>query len=430
MKTTEILTILSDQKAEIERVNPSELCTREEEPQVNLQSNLVQIVIGVRRCGKSTLCQSILLKNHIKFGYVNFDDERFYGMSSDLLNPILEALYRINGEFDCLFFDEIQNVQGWHLFVNRMLRQGMKMILTGSNANLLSGEFSTYLTGRNHQIVLFPFSLKEKCQYDNIPIDSFSTKDRALRQRALDSYLIEGGFPELAAQNDKRDYIQSLLVAIVRKDVCRRYKIKRETTLWQIANHLVDNFCQEVSYNTLAKTYGVGSIHTVKNYVSYLAEAYLIRLIYKYSFKSKQRQTGCKCYLVDTAFQSFRENTLAGNNVGWRLENVVCIELLRRIKPEYQDVFYIRQNGFEVDFALCEGNKVLQLIQVTTELDASNTKQYRREVGGLVKGSKLTGCNDLTLIVLNGAEDTLSEDDKQIKVFPASEWLIGTKVLT
>jgi uncharacterized protein len=93
MKTTEILTILSDQKAELERVNPSELYTREGESGVDLQSNLAQIVIGVRRSGKSTLCQSILLKNHIKFGYVNFDDERFYGITSELLNPILEALY-------------------------------------------------------------------------------------------------------------------------------------------------------------------------------------------------------------------------------------------------------------------------------------------------------------------------------------------------
>ena len=424
MKTAEILTILSDQKAELERINLSELCTRESESGIDLQSNLAQIVIGVRRSGKSTLCQSILLRNHIKFGYVNFDDERFYGISSEVLNPILEALYRINGDFDCLFLDEIQNVTGWHLFVNRMLRQGMRMILTGSNANLLSGELSTYLTGRNHQIVLYPFSLKEKCLYAGIAIDTFTTKDRALRQRILDNYLIEGGFPELAVQNDKRDYIQSLLVAIVRKDVCRRYNIKRKATLWQIANHLVDNFCQEISYNSLARIYGVGSTHTVKNYVSYLAEAYLIRLIYKYSFKSKTRQTSCKSYLVDTAFQSFRESTLAGNNEGWRLENVVCVELLRRIKPEYQDVFYIRQNGFEVDFVICEGNKVLQLIQVTTELDAIGTKQYRREIGGLVKGSELTGCNNLTLIVLNGAEDTLSSGNKQIKVVPTAQWLV------
>ncbi len=106
------------------------------------------------------------------------------------------------------------------------------------------------------------------------------------------------------------------------------------------------------------------------------------------------------------------------------MENVVCVELLRRIKPEYQDVFYIRQNGFEVDFVICEGNKVLQLIQVTTELDAIGTKQYRREVGGLVKGSELTGCNNLTIIVLNGAEDTLSEGNKQIKVVPAAQWLV------
>lgn len=424
MNTSEFLTILSDQKAEIEQVDSVNLVPRIEENSVDLDSKLAQIVIGVRRSGKSTLCQKVLIQNNIKFGYVNFDDERLYNIEANELNSILETLYRINGEFEYLFLDEAQNVDGWHLFVNRMLRQGMKIILTGSNANLLSGELSSHLTGRYHQIELFPFSLKEICQNTGISTTTFSSKSDALRKRALDTYLVEGGFPELSEQKEKRDYIESLLSAIVRKDVCRRYKVKREETLWQIANQLIDNFCQEVSFNALAAEYKVGSVHTVKNYVSYLTEAYLFRIIHKYSFKSKSRTRSGKCYIVDVAFLANRGNALLGSNQGWRLENVICIELLRRIRSDYQDLYYIRQNGFEVDFVVCERNMVLELIQVTYEFDETSRKNYKREVGGLIKGSVLTGCNNLKLIIMNGKRTTISTEGKLIEVIPASDWLV------
>lgn len=110
---------------------------------------MAQVVIGVHRSGKSTLCFNVLHESRVKYAYVNFDDERLFQLKASELNDVLEVLYKLHGGFTHLFLDEIQNIKGWHLFVNRMLRQGMKIIITGSNAKLLSSELATHLTGRH-----------------------------------------------------------------------------------------------------------------------------------------------------------------------------------------------------------------------------------------------------------------------------------------
>ncbi|MDE5559576.1 MAG: AAA family ATPase, partial [Bacteroidales bacterium] len=141
--------ILSDQREELDNLDLSAFVPRMEERQINLKSKLAQVIIGVRRSGKSTLCQKVLLESGVKFGYVNFDDENFIHLPPEQLNEIIETLYRLYGPLDYLFFDEIQNIhEVWPLFINRLLRQGKHLIITGSNANLLSGELATHLTGR------------------------------------------------------------------------------------------------------------------------------------------------------------------------------------------------------------------------------------------------------------------------------------------
>ena len=149
-----LLQILIDQREEIINTDTRLLCSRKEESKIELKSKLAQVVIGVRRSGKSTLCQKVLLESGVDFAYVNFDDERLADLHADGLDEMLQCLYRINGDFTHLFLDEIQNIDKWPLFVNRLLRQGIKIILTGSNANLLSGELATHLTGRYHQRIV------------------------------------------------------------------------------------------------------------------------------------------------------------------------------------------------------------------------------------------------------------------------------------
>ena len=421
---TDLLTILLDQKAELERTPVGEKVSRPEEAQINLRSNVAQVVIGVRRSGKSTTCQRVILRSGEKFGYVNFDDERLSDLSAKDLDEVLSTLYRINGEFKILFLNEAQDVKGWHLFVNRMLRSGMKVVLTGSNANLLSSYLTTYLTGRYNEISLYPFSFSEFCSARKVDTASGTTKAQALRQRSLDEYMTCGGMPEVVLNGEGRGYVMSLLNAIITKDIKNRHKIRYIETLREVADNLLDKYCQEFSYNDLSKEFSLNSVHTAKKYVSYLEEAFLIRVIHKYSFKPGERKGGSKVYSVDLSFATLRKDTLTTENLGWRLENIVLLELLRRIDRHYQDIFYMKKTGqFEVDFVVTERSRAVDLIQVAHHIDAPGGKLYRREVGGLLKGAALSRCDRLKLIVLEGRRQTITEDGLNVEVIPAAEWL-------
>ncbi|MGN0220509.1 MAG: ATP-binding protein [Prevotella sp.] len=417
---------IRDQKAELYSTDYSLLVPRKEEKAIDLDSRLVQIVIGVRRCGKSTLCQKVLMDSKIHFAYVNFDDEVFASLQAHQLNDILETLYRIYGPFTHLFMDELQNIPNWHLFVNRLLRQGLRLILTGSNANLLSGELATHLTGRYNEIRLFPFSFSEYCQAQSIPTDTLTTKASGLLLNALDSYLMNGGFPETLSMARQDKYITSLYTAIITKDICTRYKVRYKNTLLQMANALLDHTCQEVSYSKMQADYQLSSKHTAMNYVSYLENACLVRLVPKYSFKSIERQTSRKSYSIDNAFLSNHGDVLQTDNLGWRLENVIAVELLRRMEYETQQLFYLRQSkSYEVDFAIVDRSKVINLIQVTYDFTNPRTKQYNREIGGLLKGSAATGCTHLTLIMMSGETGDVTIDGKTIHRVLAKDWLLG-----
>ena len=419
--------ILSNQKAELDLVDLEALCSRKEEHEIQLNSKLAQIVIGVRRSGKSTLCMKVLMQSGVHFAYVNFDDERLQKVGVEELDVILQELYAIYGSFTHLFLDEVQNVDGWHLFVNRLLRQGIKLILTGSNANLLSGELSTHLTGRYHQIELYPFSFSEYCAIRGVDAHGMTTKAYGLRDKALDEYLMSGGFPELIASPEisKRDYLFSLREAIVKKDICQRYKIRYKQTLSDLANRLLDWFCQEKSYNDIAKEMSINSVHTVKNYITYLQNAYLLYLLPKFSLKSSERNSARKIYAVDNAFISQHENALLTESFGLRLENVVAVELLRRLHSEYEQLYYLRKvQDFEVDFVVVESSHVRELIQVTYDFVEPSAKLYNREVNGLIKGSHLTRCDNLTLIMMRGEPRDIQVDGKIVHCVLAADWLL------
>ena len=420
--------ILESQRDELKQLDLASLCTRKEEQELQLNSNLAQVVIGVRRSGKSTLCQKVLLEKGVNFAYVNFDDERLRKAKTDDLDDVLQMLYEIYGDFTHLFLDEVQNVKDWPLFVNRLLRQKMHLIITGSNANLLSGELATHLTGRYHKIELFPFSFAEICRMNNVDMQSGSVKAIGLRQHALAQYIMEGGFPELTTlpEINRHDYLQSLLKAIIEKDICKRYKIKHKKTLSELANKMLDWFCQEKSYNDVTNELGIKSVHTTKSYIEYLQNAYLLYILPKFSLKSKEKTMARKAYAIDPAFIDEHDNALLTESYGLRLENVIALEVARRIHSEYRQVYYLRkENEFEVDFVVVERSHVKELIQVTYDFSDPSEKLFKREVEGLTRGSALTHCDNLTLIVMYGDTGIIEHNGKKIRVVSASEWLIN-----
>ena len=416
-----IETVIKEQYEEFSRKLEKELCDRAEENLVDLNSPLAQVVIGIRRSGKSTLCFNIIKKSGINFAYLNFDDERFFGMRSDDLNVILEILYKVYGDFNHLFIDEIQNVNEWYLFVNRLLRNGMHVLLTGSNAKLLSGELATHLTGRHLTTELFPFSFKEYCDYRKISTAHGTTKEKGFLQAAFDSYLNEGGFPELIDLKRKQSYVNTLLNSILTNDIERRYSIKYKAAFENIANHLLNNSPAKINYSDLQKEFGLKSEHTVENYVSFAKNAYLVLGLHKYSSKSKIRIRDEKAYAVDVSLMNRRENAFAGENLGWRLETLVYIELLRRYKPEECDVYYYEETAGEADFVICRGKSVIQIVQVC--YDISNPKTLKREIKGLLLASSKTGCKNLLMITRN-EERTLTADGMEIPVAAAYSWLV------
>ena len=420
MDTQTLHEILLDQQEELSETSLASLCERFEEPQLHLDSHLAQVVIGVRRSGKSVLCYKVLQQSGVNYAYVNFDDERLATLKTDELNMVLDVLYRIYGDFNYLFLDEIQNIEGWPLFVNRLLRKKMHIFLTGSNAKLLSNELITHLTGRHHKVELYPFSFSEYCKMKHVDKLSMTTKAKALRIKALEDYMKSGGLPELFNETNRHEYVQGLLDSIIKKDIAKRFKLKHAEVLRRMATYLSDNYCQEFVATKVAALFGI-SDHTAEKYYSYLKQAFLLVGVNRFSYKSAERVLNEKVYVVDTAFASDKEGALVPNNLGWRLENVVLIELLRRTKSDYTDVFYYKDRESQVDFVVTKDGKVQELIQVSYSI--SNPKTEKREIKGLQNSSKALNCNRMTLITLD-EENSIPTEQGEIQVIPATNWLL------
>ncbi len=274
------------------------------------------------------------------------------------------------------------------------------------------------------QTELFPFSFAEFCDYKKVDKSFLTTKQKGLLQAIFDQFLHEGGFPELLEENRKQSYINTLVKNILQNDIEKRYAIKYKNAFENLTSHLLDNAPSNINYKELQNMFSFKSDHTAENYVQYLKNAYLIQGLHKYSSKSKIRLRNEKAYVVDVALMNNRENAFEGDNLGWRLENLVYIELLRRYKPLEYDVYYYAETTFEADFILCKGKTVEKIIQVSYNISDAKTK--RREVNGLIKTSEKLKCNDLLLI--NYYDDGDEQiNGKQIKIVSAYKWFLSFK---
>ncbi|MGM9715497.1 MAG: ATP-binding protein [Prevotella sp.] len=414
--------ILTDQQEELEARCKDYLCHREEEKLIDLKSPQAQVVIGVRRSGKSTLCFQALESADVKYAYADFDDERLQGIDAGQLNELLEVLYKIYGDFEYLFLDEIQDVDGWHLFVNRMLRKKMHVVITGSNAKLLSSELATHLAGRAKEIHLYPFSFAEYCAMKGIDTERQSTKAEGIRRAAFDEYMRHGGFPELLSISDKRAYVSALVDNILKRDIEQRYNISYKAAFEQLAQHLLNVSPTSIVTTDLADTFHIKSEHTVKNYLAYLRQAFILIGIRKYTAKSKVRVIQEKVYAVDVALMNQRADAFAGDNLGWRLETVVLLHLMKRCKQNGWDLYYLKERSGECDFIVCSGKTVMQAIQVSYDTAAEKTR--KREINGLLLANRQTQCEDLLLLTDHEYGDMV-KDGHRITIRPVYDWSIS-----
>lgn len=423
-----ILQVLADQKDEKAKYNSQKLCHRREEEFFEWDSNLAQVVIGVRRCGKSTLCHKVLTQRKVKYAYVDMNDDRLFGLKTADLNTVLNCVYQLYGsDVNYILLDEIQDVDGWYLFVNRLLRQGMHVVITGSNAKLLSGELATYLTGRYNEIRLFPFSYAETCSYNGIDTEDITTKADASRKAAVTQYVMDGGMPELLSmknQQSRRTYMGGLIETIITKDIAKRFNIRNVESLRRMTHQLLNNVCQSINYEGLMSLAGLGSVATTQKYTGYLQQAFLIKKVQKFSFKSTERIRNEKVYVIDNGFIANRENSLLGENIGWRLENVVLVELLRRYSSQADDIYFYKptSRSKEVDFVVCRQGVVVELIQVAYSV--SENKTFKRETDALIDAAEKLQNEKLSIVCLDDSRD-VEIQGHTIHIKSAIDWLLG-----
>ena len=386
-------------------------------------SSLIKVVTGVRRAGKSVFALQ-MLRDRV-FAYLNFDDERLAGMKTSDLDAMLGAFYELQGEFDSMLLDEVQNVAGWELFVNRLQRSGKNVTVTGSNAGLLGGELATHLTGRHIPIAIYPFSFREFLQFRRIAVkkeEVYGTKMDGLMRSSLNEYMKLGGFPEVV-RGAPKDYLRTLYASIITRDVVARYGIRSAMAVKEIANYLVSNYSRLMSYNRLRHVAGLQSTHTAKNYVEHLREAYLFLLLDKFSPKYREVvRSPKKVYVIDPGLIHAVEFGTS-DNLGLLMENVVAMEFLRRnsIAPQNELYYWRDYQEHEIDFVLKSGPNITELIQVTYAVARDEIDQ--REITSLTKGAEMLKCKRLWLLTW-GYRGELRNDGMNIRCVPLWEWLL------
>ncbi len=384
------------------------------EPEQLLANPLIKLITGPRRVGKSVF--SLLLLRDTNFAYLNFDDNLLLEKwDEELVMKVLDEVYP---GYEYLLLDEIQNLDNWDLWVNKLYRRGKNLVITGSNAKMLSSEMATVLTGRYLQIEMLPFSLNETLRWKKVTPGR--EEENASLTVAKDDYMRNGGYPEtILSRNITKSYLSTLFDSILLRDVARRHRVRNTSDLYSLATYLLSNFCNPISANELAEELGLSSVSTTKKFFGYLAEPYLFFYLPRFNNKLKlMKKAPNKVYVVDNGFvQSVAFNL--SENLGRLLENQVFVELLRKGYEPGKTLFYYRtRNDKEIDFVTRKGSKVERLIQVCYDLSSEKTR--KRELDALVEaaGELHPDC----LIVLTNSDEALIEwKGYKIHLIPITE---------
>jgi len=376
---------------------------REKLKDIDLKLPFALILSGVRRCGKSTLLLQ-LMKKAKNFCYFNFEDPRATGFDTMDFQKLNEVFLEEYGKCDFYFFDEIQNVHGWEIFVRAMLDKKKHFVITGSNASLLSRELGTKLTGRHIRHELFPFSFKE----------FLALKKKEPTINSFHEYLKNGGFPQYL-KIGKAEILQELFNDIILRDIAIRHKVRNLKTIKEMALYLLTNAGKEFSYGSLKKIFNLGSTNSAISFVSYFEDSYMLFVVPSFDYSFKKRLVGPKkIYSVDTGMTNANSASFSEDN-GRALENAVFLNLRR----DSRDIFYFKGRG-ECDFLVKEGAKISRAIQVCLSLNEDNKE---REIGGLVEAMEKFDLKE-GLILTESQEDEIKINRKRIKVMQAFKWMM------
>lgn len=391
--------VIEDQRQWILKIGKG--IERTELSETKLKKGFALAVSGIRRCGKSTFLKQMLEKQK-EFYYLNLEDPRLEGFELkdfQKADKIFQELYGKNGTY---FFDEIQNIQAWEKHIRFLIDKGFYVMITGSNASLLSRDLGTKLTGRHLRKELFPFSYEEFLKFKKLKNN----------KQSFEKHLFEGGFPEYL-ENQDGSILHELVNDVVMRDVAVRFDIKNTSLLKKIAIYLLTNIGKEFSYNSIKKYFGVKSVQTVIDYISYFEDSYLIFTLprFHYSYK-KQQVNPKKVYSIDNGLSN-KNSVSFSQDKGKMLENHVFLKL----KRNFDEILFYQENG-ECDFLTKEKNAISNAIQVCYELNEENEL---REVEGLLEALKKFNL-EKGFIITNDQEDEFEKDGKKISVIPARKY--------
>lgn len=411
-----------------DRILPNVYIHRTAEPHLKILSQNPEIIVltGVRRCGKSILLEHF--RQNTEPGgwdyYFNFEDERLVEFSVEDFETLHQTFISLYGVQKTWYLDEIQNIQGWELFVRRMYNSGYKIYLTGSNANLFSEELGTRLTGRYISLSIYPISFAEFSQ-ETIPLmqQDFGTIDIGILKKLYSEYLECGGIPAYIRDRNT-DYLHSLYESILYRDIIVRYKIANPEAIKRLLFYLASHCGKEVSYSKLLGMINnngimIKSITTISDYCHYIENSFLCFFVnrYHHSLKS-QHKAPQKIYFIDHVLAKIIGFKVSEDR-GRLLENIVFLELKRR----NFEIYYYKENK-ECDFILREGVKTTQVVQVCTELYDPSTKE--REISGLIEALTHFSLNE-GLVITENEEYTevieLKNQKYMITVIPVWKWL-------
>lgn len=390
-----------------------------------LQTSEILIISGIRRCGKSVLMQQMRDRLVEKDFFFNFDDERLANFKLDDFQKLQECFVELFGEQHTYYFDEIQNLEGWERFVRRLYNAGNKIIITGSNARMLSRELGTHLTGRYIQVEIYPFSFQEYLAMNEIPVNAktlYTTTGRATMVKSFVKYMECGGFPKFL-QDGSVSYLTSLYESIIYRDILTRNGLTNEKEMLEMMFYLASNATKRVTYSSLGKVVGIQHPDTIKNYLEYIQQTYLISQLFRYDPSvKKQMMSPKKIYFVDNAIIK-RIGFNATENNGVFLENLVFIELKRR----GWDVYYYADKK-ECDFIVRKGLHISDAYQVTLKMDSPQTRE--REIAGVREAMQAYSLSKGYILTFEGKETINFDDGTIVEVVPVWEWILQYKPLS
>ena len=407
-------TIIRNQRKERDELLARHYLMRKSNTDVKtlLDNPMIKLITGPRRVGKSTY--ALLMLQGKSFAYLNFDDNLLLSAWDEEL--VMRTLDEVYPNYEFLLLDEVQNLKDWDVWVSKLYRRGKNLVITGSNAKMLSSEMATVLTGRYLQVEMLPFSLTETIEWKGANINSISNTKQAEAVAIADDYLRNGGYPEtIDMRSITRNYLSTLFDSIIWKDVAKRHNIRNITDLNNIALYLLSNFCNPLSANDIAKELSMTSVTTTRKFMDYLHEPYLFYYLPRFNNKLKlMKKAASKVYVIDNGFVAAKAFNLS-ENLGRLLENEVFVELLRQGYQVETSLFYYRsRNDREVDFVTRQGTHINQLIQVC--YDMTSPKTEKREVSSLIECAGELKCNNL-LIITNNEEREIHTDGYNIQAF-------------